>query len=122
MNKDLKHLLKASLKKERETVENKISNSIDNRFENAKILFNDQSDVKIKNKTDKVIKDSFTMPEHDYRLIEICKNKLLENKINATKSEIIRASLILLNTLSNGELVNCYNLIQKIKTGRPKNK
>jgi hypothetical protein len=50
----------------------------------------------------------------------LCKTKLLENKISVTKSEIIRAGLIVLSKLADTELINSIKLVEKIKTGRPK--
>ena len=58
--------------------------------------------------------------ENSIYLIELCKTKLLENKVSATKSEIIRAGLIILSKLTDKELVSSIKLVEKIRTGRPK--
>ena len=124
MKKDMLNSLKHSLEQERKASKNKTEKSIEDRFLAADSLFNDfsesQKSTALETKIN-VIRDTFTLPESDYNLINICKTKLLENKINATKSEIIRAGLILLNKLTEEELVNSYKLVNKIKIGRPKN-
>ena len=124
MKKDMLNSLKHSLEQERKASKNKTEKYIEDRFLAADSLFNDfsesQKSTALETKIN-VIRDTFTLPESDYNLINICKTKLLENKINATKSEIIRAGLILLNKLTEEELVNSYKLVNKIKIGRPKN-
>jgi hypothetical protein len=124
MKKDMLNSLKHSLEQERKASKNKTEQSIEDRFLAADNLFNDSSEFQKSTTLEtkiNVIRDTFTLPESDYNLIKICKTKLLENKISATKSEIIRAGLILLNKLTDEELVNSYKLVNKIKIGRPKN-
>ncbi|MCF8494991.1 MAG: hypothetical protein K9G65_06355 [Rickettsiaceae bacterium] len=124
MKKDMLNSLKHTLEQERKASKNKTEKSIEDRFLAADNLFNDSSESQKSTTLEtkiNVIRDTFTLPESDYNLINICKTKLLENKISATKSEIIRAGLILLNKLTDEELVNCYKLVNKIKIGRPKN-
>ena len=124
MKKDMLNSLKHSLEQERKASKNKTEKSIEDRFLAADNLFNDSSEFQKSTTLEtkiNVIRDTFTLPESDYNLINICKTKLLENKISATKSEIIRAGLILLNKLTDEELVNSYKLVNKIKIGRPKN-
>jgi hypothetical protein len=124
MKKDMLNSLKYSLEQERKASKNKTEKYIEDRFLAADNLFNDSSESQKSTTLEtkiNVIRDTFTLPESDYNLINICKTKLLENKISATKSEIIRAGLILLNKLTDEELVNCYKLVNKIKIGRPKN-
>lgn len=106
--------LKSSIKKEEEEFEKKITKSIDNRFKVADSIFDNL------NQKDNVIRDTFTLPKSDYDLIEKCRNKFLENKISITKSEIIRIGVNLVSKLPNSEINNSYKLIEKIKTGRPK--
>ena len=118
MKKDMLNSLKHTLEQERKASKNKTEKSIEDRFLAADNLFNDSSESQKSTTLEtkiNVIRDTFTLPESDYNLINIC------NKISATKSEIIRAGLILLNKLTDEELVNCYKLVNKIKIGRPKN-
>lgn len=118
MKKIITDKLKTSLESERKNVKNKSINNIDERFAKADNLFNKN----IRPTYDKinVVRDTFTLPEKDYDLIELCKTKLLENKVSATKSEIIRAGLIILSKLTDKELVSSIKLVEKIRTGRPK--
>lgn len=119
MKIEISNLLKSSLEQERKALASKTSNTITNRFIAAEALFNDiivDPVAKIN-----VIRDTFTLPENDYELINICRAKLLDNKISATKSEVIRAGLIMLSKIPEVELIKSYNAVDKIKTGRPKN-
>lgn len=106
--------LKSSVKKEEEAFEKKFNKSIDDRFKVADSIFDSS------NKKDNVIRDTFTLPKSDYDLIEQCRNKFLENKISITKSEIIRIGVILVSKLPDSDIADVYKLIEKIKTGRPK--
>lgn len=88
-----------------------------------------QEDKSSKNKSaeadifkNKVIRDTFTLAEKEYLLIDKCKKKILENKLSATKSEVLRMALVSLDKSSNSELLSCYNSIAKVKQGRPKYK
>lgn len=106
--------LKSSVEKEEKEFEKKFNKSIDDRFKVADSIFDSP------NKKDNVIRDTFTLPKSDYDLIEKCRSKFLENKISITKSEIIRIGIILVSKLPNSDIDNVYKLIEKIKTGRPK--
>lgn len=70
-------------------------------------------------KKDKVIRDSFTLPSGDYELIAIIRQRCLESAVNATKSEVVRAGLHILQSLSDEELIGAIESLEKVKTGRP---
>lgn len=72
-----------------------------------------------KSKASKVIRDSFTFPETDYRKISELKKACLGLGINAKKSEILRAGLHVLASLDKAKLKEAISRIEKIKTGRP---
>ena len=72
-----------------------------------------------KSKASKVIRDSFTFPETDYRKISELKKACLGLGINAKKSEILRAGLHVLASLDKAKLREAISKIEKIKTGRP---
>ena len=72
-----------------------------------------------KSKASKVIRDSFTFPETDYRKISELKKACLGLGINAKKSEILRAGLHVLASLDKAKLREVISKIEKIKTGRP---
>ena len=68
---------------------------------------------------EKVIRDSFTLPSRDYELIATIRQRCLKLAVNATKSEVIRAGLHILESLSDEELVQVIERLEKVKTGRP---
>ena len=116
--KDMKMALKNSL-----AVEEK---SIMNRFEKAETLLRDnkqkgsQPAVKAERQNEKVIRDSFTMPQSDYDLINALKNRALNSGIQTTKSEILRAGLLALEQMNEPVFLAKISDVEKIKTGRPK--
>jgi hypothetical protein len=71
---------------------------------------------------DKVIRANFTLAETEYLLIEESRERLLDNRLSSTKSEIIRAGLIALKRCSNKELLECYNSLVNVRPGRHKQK
>ncbi len=68
----------------------------------------------------RIIKDTFTFPDHDYHLINDCRQRSFKEGYNINKSEVIRAGLLLLSKLSKEELMAALTRVKKIKTGRPK--
>ncbi|MGK0271936.1 MAG: hypothetical protein ACI88H_002602 [Cocleimonas sp.] len=67
-----------------------------------------------------VVRDSFTMPEDDYALIEKTKSRLMKSGVLLNKAEILRAGLHALNHMSSKDLLAISDGVEKIKTGRPK--
>jgi hypothetical protein len=110
--------LQSSLEQERKTSKNKES-SVD-LFKEADSLFKKKQTPA--QKKDKIIRDTFTIAEKEYLLIDKCKNKLLENKLSATKSEILRMALVSLDKSPNSNLISYYESIEKVRLGRPKHK
>lgn len=109
--------LRSSLKQERKSSQEKVAKT--DLFAAADNLFEKKLPAL---KKEKIIRDTFTLAEKEYLLIDKCKNKLLENKLSTTKSEILRMALVALDKCSNKELICCYESITKIKLGRPKYK
>lgn len=70
----------------------------------------------------KMVRDSFTMPEEDYSKLDTLKALCLENGIEIKKSELLRAGLIALSGLAVADLLKAVSAVEKIKTGRPKGK
>jgi hypothetical protein len=68
----------------------------------------------------KVVRDSFTMPQADYDLISVLKQKALKAGLHVKKSELLRASLQALSKLPTAQLKRALSGLEKIKTGRPK--
>jgi hypothetical protein len=67
----------------------------------------------------KVIRDGFTMPEDDYKKIRQIQDVCLAAGMSATKSEVLRAGLHLLERLSAPELKELFLSLEKMKPGRP---
>lgn len=67
----------------------------------------------------KMVRDSFTMPDHEYVQFDVLKKRCLKHGVAAKKSELIRAGLILLAGLSDSKLVDVIDQVEKLKTGRP---
>lgn len=71
---------------------------------------------------EKVIRDTFTMPSTDYDLIAAIQHRCLQSALNVTRSEIVRAGLKILNELSDENLMQAMQAVEKIKSGRPSRK
>lgn len=115
----MKAALKNSLSVEEEAVRN--------RFEKAETLLSkgkqgsSSGERKIRQReTEKVVRDSFTMPQTDYELITTLKNRSLNSGVAATKSEILRAGLLALEQMNETAFLDKIRIVEKIKTGRPK--
>ncbi|MBD2596037.1 hypothetical protein H6G74_17140 [Nostoc spongiaeforme FACHB-130] len=122
--KSMKSALTNSLKAEDEAVRS--------RFEKAERLLEEKTESNSSQLTtsqpqdivepaqlQKVIRDSFTLPSGDYELITTIRQRCLNSAVNVTKSEVVRAGLHILQSLSDEELVQAINSLEKVKTGRP---
>ena len=123
--KSMKSALSASLKAEDEAVRS--------RFEKAESLLAEKpqaseqpvtegSVVKEQPKKERVIRDSFTLPSGDYELITAIRQRCLSSATSINKSEVIRAGLHALMEMSEENLLNLVNNLEKVKTGRPSEK
>lgn len=70
----------------------------------------------------KLVRDSFTMPGEDFDLIAQLKARALEFKRPTKKSELLRAGLQQLATLSEPQLRAALAALRPLPTGRPKKK
>lgn len=68
----------------------------------------------------KVIRDSFSFPDHDYHKISELKKICLAAGVHVKKGEILRAGLHLLTNLKLTELIQAMEKVEKVSTGRPK--
>lgn len=69
-----------------------------------------------------VIRDTFSMPSHDYVRIEalrIAANK--EGRSSTSKSEVVRAGLLALSSLNGEQLVEVLDQLEKLAPGRKAN-
>jgi hypothetical protein len=67
-----------------------------------------------------IVRDSFTMPDYDYKLIQEIKERFMFAGVSMTKGEILRAGLHALLDLPDTKFKRRGILVDKIKTGRPK--
>lgn len=80
-----------------------------------------KSDKRIQNRP-RMIRDSFTMPEVDYLRIKALKTRILAGGQEIKKSEVLRAGLLALEAMSDKQLHNIAEQVERIKTGRPSGK
>jgi hypothetical protein len=72
-------------------------------------------------KREKVIRDSFTMPKHDFERIAQLKETCLKGGVVVKKSELLRAGLMALAALPDTKLLAVVAGVEAVKTGRPAN-
>lgn len=72
-----------------------------------------------KPKKTKVVRDSFTMPEADYRMLAELKERCLAGGQKIKKSELLRAGVNLLAALPANRLLAVVAKLESVKTGRP---
>jgi len=72
-------------------------------------------------KKNKVVRDSFTMPEGDYAKLAALKARCLTAGVHVKKSELLRAGLQVLETLPAKKLLAIIAGVENVKTGRPAN-
>ena len=68
----------------------------------------------------KLVRDSFTMPKAEYAVIEQLKRRASVLERPTKKSELLRAGIKALSTLSDEALLAALQAVPTIKTGRPK--
>lgn len=67
----------------------------------------------------KLVRDSFTFPEEEYRALVGMKKRLLAAGHEAKKGELVRAGMALLSRLDDAALVKALAEVEKLKAGRP---
>ena len=67
----------------------------------------------------RVKRDSFTMPVTDHERIAALQKRCLKAEVRASKSEVLRAGLTALASLSDEELAAVIASLPRVKTGRP---
>jgi hypothetical protein len=68
----------------------------------------------------KLVRDSFTMPQADFALIGVLKERALGFKRPTKKSELLRAGLQALAGLNDAALKAALDALPPLKPGRPK--
>lgn len=71
-------------------------------------------------KAAKVIRDSFTMPQSDFAIIDRIKLRAIEWKQPVKKSEVLRAALHALEALGDAKVRALLAALEPIKKGRPR--
>ena len=78
------------------------------------------STQKVKVKKQKMVRDSFTMPELEYQILGDLKKSCLTQGVAIKKSELLRIGVALLKTMTSKQLEVARNKLEKISAGRPK--
>ena len=78
-----------------------------------------KADKNTKPKKAKLVRDSFTMPEHEYGLIAIVKKRCVEKGLAVKKSDVLRAAIISFAAFSDSSVMEAIQTLEAIKTGRP---
>ena len=78
-----------------------------------------KNDGRGKVKKDKLIRDSFTIPESEYRVIAAIKKRCLAKGMAVKKSEVLRAAIISFAALSDTAVTKALKGVEVLKTGRP---
>ena len=119
MKKDMNRALRATLRAE--------ETATDTRFERAEALLTRRAaeqpakTLRPTPEHDRVMRDSFTIPNVEYDRIGQVRERCLRAGVSATKSEILRAGLAALAGMTDDELIANVEALPKVKTGRPVN-
>jgi hypothetical protein len=125
MKRNIKDALKSSIEREEKSV-------ID-RFERAESIMNvpsetivnkDQSsqavkqDTKSNSETEKLRRDTFTIPENEYTHFRELKLRCMKAGVDVAKSELVRAGIKMLSAASDKELLKAIEDLERFKSGR----
>jgi hypothetical protein len=80
------------------------------------------TDNAVKTKKPKLVRDSFTIPKAEYGVLEELKQRAEKLARPVKKSELIRAGIKVLASLSGAAFLTALNHVPTIKTGRPAGK
>ena len=73
-----------------------------------------------KSKKEKLVRDSFTMPEAEYAVLGEVKKACLKAGVDVKKSELLRVGVALIRQLDTARLKEILGTLPTLKTGRPK--
>jgi hypothetical protein len=79
-----------------------------------------KADKPAKPHKEKLVRDSFTMPETEYAVLGQVKKACLKNGIEVKKSELLRIGVALISRLDMATLKQVLASLPQLKTGRPK--
>ena len=122
MKRNMKAALKSSLENEEKSVKDRfeVAESVITQSERRKSqnsLSRSQA-AQSQSEAEKVKRDTFTIPEKDYKLIHELKMRCMKAGVGVSKSELIRAGIILLSEIPSHELVNIVGRLDRLKVGR----
>jgi hypothetical protein len=81
----------------------------------------DAEPVRAKANKARLVRDSFTMPEHEYEVLGQVKKACLKAGFEIKKSELLRIGVALISQMDLATLQNVLASLPQLKTGRPKN-
>ncbi len=82
----------------------------------------EEKQPKVAEKKPKLVRDSFTFPESEYKKIGLLKQRALAAGREIKKSELLRAGLDVLFLLPDQEFLKVLDSLTKLKSGRPSKK
>jgi hypothetical protein len=68
----------------------------------------------------KLIRDTFSLPADDYELIALLQQRCLQSAVSVMKSELVRAGLKVLHAMSDEQLIQAVEKVEKLKRGNPR--
>lgn len=68
----------------------------------------------------RVIREAFTIPEGEHGQIEAIRAQMLSGAVAVSKSEVLRAGLLLLFEADEDARRAVFDRLERVKTGRPK--
>jgi len=74
----------------------------------------------LKPRKEKLVRDSFTMPESEYAVLGQVKKACLKAGFEVKKSELLRIGIALISQIDLATLQNVLGSLPQLKTGRPK--
>ena len=80
----------------------------------------EKAQVSPKAKKEKLIRDSFTMPESEYVVLSTVKKACLNASIKVKKSELLRIAIGQLSQMSIPKLSQALSSLTKVQAGCPK--
>ena len=79
-----------------------------------------EEQVREKARKSRLVRDSFTMPEHEYEVLGQVKKSCLKAGFDIKKSELLRIGVALISQLDLATLQNVLASLPQLKTGRPR--
>ena len=70
----------------------------------------------------KLVRDSFSFPKHEHALLGDIKKRALKQGKEFKKSEVLRAGILHLASLTDSALLALLSKVERVKTGRPPKK